>query len=229
MMRPPHFWSADRDPQSRAAAPLTRALLTPFSTVYQAITARRIANGPHSKLSAPVICVGNITSGGSGKTPIVQALRQQLLDKGLRAASLSRGYGGRLKGPVAVEAGTHSARDVGDEPLMLAASGESWISRDRHAGGLAMLKAGVDAIIMDDGHQNPQLAKDFSLVVIDSSAPFGNGYVIPKGPLRELPKTGLARADAVILMGDGPVPHAVTASGVNVLRAKLVQLSLIHI
>lgn len=223
MMRAPHFWSAGLDPKSRAAAPLTRALLTPFSAVYQAITARRIANGPHSKLPAHVICVGNITSGGSGKTPIVQALRQQLLDRGLKAASLSRGYGGRLKGPIAVDVSAHSARDVGDEPLMLAASGESWISRDRHAGGLAMIEAGINAIIMDDGHQNPQLAKDLSLVVIDSSAPFGNGYVLPKGPLREPPKAGLARADAVVLMGGGPMPNAVAASGVSVLRAKLVQ------
>ena len=223
MMRAPHFWSAGLDPQSRAAAPLTRALLTPFSAAYQTITARRIANGPHSKLPVCVICVGNLTSGGSGKTPIVQALRRQLLDKGLKAASLSRGYGGRLKGPIAVDPQTHSANDVGDEPLMLAASGESWISRDRHTGGLAMVDAGVEAIIMDDGHQNPQLAKNLSLVVIDSHAPFGNGYVLPKGPLREPPKAGLARADAVVLMGDGPTPHAVTASGVSVLRAKLVQ------
>jgi len=224
-MRPPHFWSADLDPQSRAAAPLTRALLTPFAALYAAITARRIAKSNPVKVSVPVICVGNITSGGSGKTPIVEALRARLLDKNIRAASLSRGYGGRLPGPVQVDPETHAANDVGDEPLMLSASGPSWISRDRHAGALAMIEAGIDAIIMDDGHQNTKLIKDLSLVVIDSHAPFGNGYVLPKGPLREPPQTGLARADAVILMGDGPTPTLLKTLNLPTVHARLVQRS----
>lgn len=225
MMRAPHFWSAGLDPQSRAAAPMTRALLTPFAAIYAAATARRIAKTQPAKVSIPVICVGNLTSGGSGKTPIVQALRTRLLAQNIQAASLSRGYGGQLAGPLQVNTSTHSARDVGDEPLMLSASGQSWISRDRHAGAKAMIAAGADAIIMDDGHQNPSLAKDLSILVIDSQAPFGNGYVLPKGPLRERPKTGLTRADAVIMMGDGPVPAIVAASGLTVLRARLVQVS----
>ncbi len=223
MPRPPHFWSAGLDPQSRAAAPMTRALLTPFAALYATITARRIAKTVPVKLDIPVICVGNLTSGGSGKTPIADAIRAHLVQHAIHAASLSRGYGGKLAGPLKVDASAHIAREVGDEPLMLAANGDSWISRDRRAGGKAMLDAGVQAIIMDDGHQNPSLAKDLSLIVIDSYAPFGNGYVLPKGPLREPPRAGLARAQAVILMGDGPVPPILQKSALPVLRARLIQ------
>ncbi len=223
MARAPHFWSAGLDPQSRESAPMLRALLTPLSALYAHMTARRIARATPLKLDVPVICVGNLTSGGSGKTPIVDALRARLLAQGLRAASLSRGYGGTLSGPLKVDAATHTATEVGDEPLMLSANGDSWISRDRPAGARAMIKAGTAAIIMDDGHQNPSLAKDLSLIVIDSEAPFGNGYVLPKGPLREPPAAGLARADAVILMGDGPVPPVIACASLPVLRARLVQ------
>lgn len=224
-MRAPHFWSAGLDPQSRAAAPLTRALLTPFSHIYQIVTARRIAKIKPAKLAVPVICVGNLTSGGSGKTPIVEALRNILNTQGIQAASLSRGYGGRLEKPTKVDPNSHTAAEVGDEPLMLSHTGQSWISRDRYAGGLAMIEAGVEAIIMDDGHQNPSLGKDISLLVIDSDAPFGNGHIIPKGPLREPPAAGLARADTVILMGNGPVPKVVSASQKPLLRARLQQIT----
>jgi tetraacyldisaccharide 4'-kinase len=223
MLRAPHFWSAGLDPQSRASAPMTRMLLTPFAAAYAGVTARRIAKTTPLKLTVPVICVGNLTSGGSGKTPIVDAIRARLIQRSIHAASLSRGYGGTLKGPVKVDANIHTAGQVGDEPLMLSANGDSWISRDRPQGGRAMISAGVDAIIMDDGHQNPSLAKDLSLIVIDSHAPFGNGYVLPKGPLREPPKVGLARANAIILIGDGPVPPIVKTSGAPTLRADLVQ------
>jgi len=223
MPRAPHFWSAGLDPQSRAAAPITRALLTPFAALYAAIAARRIAKTVPLEVPVPVICIGNLTSGGSGKTPIVDAIRARLSARSIHAASLSRGYGGKLAGPVQVDTKIHSASHVGDEPLMLAANGDSWISRDRPSGGQAMIAAGVQAIIMDDGHQNPSLAKDLSLIVIDSHAPFGNGYVLPKGPLREPPKAGLARADAVIMMGDGPMPALVKTSGLPVLRAHLIQ------
>lgn len=223
MLRAPHFWSAGLDPQSRASAPMTRLLLTPFAAIYAGVTARRIAKTTPLKLAVPVICVGNLTSGGSGKTPIVEAIRARLIHRSVHAASLSRGYGGTLSGPVKVDANIHTARQVGDEPLMLSANGDSWISRDRRRGGWAMIAAGVKAIVMDDGHQNPSIAKDLSLIVIDSHAPFGNGYVLPKGPLREPPEVGLARADAVILMGAGPVPAIVKTSGVPALRADLVQ------
>lgn len=222
-MRAPHFWSAGLDPRSRAAAPLTRAVLTPLASAWAMVTARRIAQGRSASSPVPVICVGNLTAGGSGKTPVVAALRQACAARGLVAASLSRGHGGRLAGPLRVSADVHRARDVGDEPLMLAAGGEAWIARDRAAGAAAMARAGVGLILMDDGHQNTDLRKDLSLVVIDAAAPFGNGHVIPKGPLREPVAAGLARADAVILMGEGPVPEPVLASGVAVYRARLVR------
>lgn len=170
----------------------------------------------------PVICIGNLTTGGAGKTPVTEAVRAQLSAGGLRAASLSRGHGGSARGPLKVDAALHGFRETGDEPWLLAASGEAWIGRDRPDAARAMAADGVQVIVMDDGHQNPSLVKDLSLVVIDAGAPFGNGHVLPKGPLREPVAEGLARADAVVLVGDGPVPGAVAKSGKPVLRAALV-------
>jgi len=218
-MKAPHFWSHGLDPRSREAAPLTRVLLTPLAALYAYGAARKQKSARPVDAGIPVICVGNLTSGGAGKSPVVAALREHLVGAGKRVATLSRGYGGRLKGPLQVDPATHTAADVGDEPLMLAADGEAWIGADRGAAGQAMASAGVDLILMDDGFQNPSLKKDISLIVVDAGAPFGNGYVIPKGPLREPIAVGLKRADAVILMGPGPVPAEVLASKLRVLRA----------
>lgn len=226
-MRPPHFWSAGLDPESRASAPVTRALLTPLAMLYASASARRIARARPVKVSVPVICIGNLTSGGSGKTPIVEALRTLISAQNINTASLSRGYRGKLKGPLKVEADTHTASQVGDEPLMLAQSGPAWISRDRPAGARAMIASGVETIIMDDGHQNPSLHKDISLLVVDASAPFGNGHVLPKGPLREPIATGLARADGVIMMGPKWTPPLIAQMGLPVFHAKLQRLSLL--
>lgn len=220
-MKPPYFWSAGLDPESRESASLTRFLLTPLAALYTYLSARRIHKARPETVESPVVCMGNITSGGSGKTPVVQATRALLEANGYQTASLSRGYGGRLKGPLPVACDTHTARDVGDEPLMLAQTGKAWISADRVAGAKAMIGAGIDVIIMDDGHQNPSLYKDFSCLVLDASAPFGNGHVLPKGPLREPIATSLERAQAIILMGDGPVPPVIKASGLPVFRARL--------
>jgi tetraacyldisaccharide 4'-kinase len=217
----PHFWSAGLDPSSREAAPLTRALLTPLTWLYLQGFNRKLANAAPARVSARVVCIGNLTAGGAGKTPVAEAIRERITAKGLRAATLSRGHGGRAPGPLKVDPATHTFRDVGDEPLLLAATGEAWIGRDRAAAAQAMSEAGARIILMDDGHQNPSLAKDFTFIVIDAGAPFGNGHVLPKGPLREPVASGLARADAVILMGEGPVPAKVTASGKPVLRAHL--------
>lgn len=201
-MREPRFWSVDVDPRSREAAPLTRFLLTPFAWFYAYLTAHRIKNTVPTRVKPKVICVGNLTAGGVGKSPIVAHLRGLIAKQSSkRVATLSRGYKGRLKGPSRVDFTAHTARDVGDEPLMLSASGESWIGADRAEAGEAMALEGIDVIIMDDGHQNPTLHKDFSFVVVDSEARFGNGYIIPKGPLREPVELGLKRADAVIVMG----------------------------
>lgn len=220
-MRAPHFWSAGLDPRSREAAPLTRALLTPLAGLYLLALKRRLGKTRPAIAPVPVICVGNLTVGGAGKTPVTEAIRGWLQAAGLRAASLSRGHGGRLHGPLKVDPRSHSWQDTGDEPLMLAATGEAWIGRRRAEAATDMARAGVEVIVMDDGHQNPSLRKDLSLIVIDAAAPFGNGHVLPKGPLREPVSAGLARAQGVILLGDGPVPGDVTGSGLPVLRASL--------
>ncbi|MFN3911238.1 tetraacyldisaccharide 4'-kinase [Hyphomonas sp.] len=221
-MKAPHFWSAGLDPKSREAAPLTRALLTPLTWLYLWGLRRKLASAVPEHAPVPVICIGNLTTGGAGKTPVAEAIRARIMARGVRAATLSRGHGGAETGPLKVDPAVHTFRETGDEPLLLAATGEAWIGRDRPAAARAMAAAGAEAVLMDDGHQNPSLHKDFTFVVIDAGAPFGNRHVLPKGPLRETLPAGLARADAVILMGDGPVPAEVTASGKPVLRARLV-------
>ena len=223
-MNPPHFWSHGLDPYSREAAPFVRAMLTPLANIYAWAGARRIKNAAPYKCDVPVICVGNVTVGGTGKSPLVAKLRSWFSEKGIRAASLSRGYKGDLKGPLKVDPEAHAAKNVGDEPLMLAASGESWIGADRAAAGRAMADDGVQLILMDDGFQNPQLYKDHSILAIDSTAPFGNGHVIPKGPLREPIASAEARASSVVLIGSGPHPVELRTSK-PVLRANIQPLA----
>tara|TARA_R110002110_G_C13449705_1_gene716946 strand:+ start:2024 stop:3019 length:996 start_codon:yes stop_codon:yes gene_type:complete len=218
-MKAPHFWSAGLGPRSREAAPLTRLLLSPLAFAYRLGVQAKLKKAVPVGVGIPVICVGNLTVGGVGKTPVVAAIRSALTARGMRAATLSRGYGGGAKGVVRVQSGTHTAADVGDEPLMLAASGESWIGRDRVAAARAMEADGVEVIVMDDGHQNPSLHKDLSIIVIDTAAPFGNGHLLPKGPLREPVADGLARAQGVVLMGEGDMPAPVQRAGPPALRA----------
>lgn len=220
-MKAPYFWSADLDPRSREAAPLTRFLLTPVSMIYLWALRRKLARAQPQTAPVPVICIGNLTAGGAGKTPVTEAIRNRINSAGLRAASLSRGHGGAERGPLKVDPARHTYRDVGDEPLLLAQSGEAWIGRERPEAARAMAADGARIILMDDGHQNPSLHKDLTLIVIDAGAPFGNGEVLPRGPLREPVPEGLARAQGVVLMGEGPVPRAVAASGLPVIRARL--------
>ena len=220
-MRPPHFWSAGLDPYSRESAPILRFLLTPFAALYATVTKWKIASATPEKVSVPVICIGNVTSGGSGKTPIVAALCELLAKHAIPATSLSREYGGNLSGPLKVDPGKHTALQVGDEPLLLAQHAHAWIGRDKVVTAKAICKTETAAIILDDGHQNPALHKDITFVVIDAGAPFGNGYVIPKGPLREPVSTSLQRADGIILMGKGEMPDSVAASRLPVFRAHL--------
>lgn len=221
-MRPPYFWNAHLDPRSRESAPLTRLLMTPFASLYAAVTARRLKKTIPEKVEACVICVGNLTVGGVGKSPVVAALRARLVDQSdLRVATLSRGYKAQLTGPLKVDLKKHTAIDVGDEPFMLAQTGESWIGKDRATTGEAMAADGVNVIIMDDGHQNPGLHKNLSLVVVDAVSQFGNGHVIPKGPLREPIAVGLARADAIILMNEGPIPEEINQMALPIIRARL--------
>lgn len=216
-MRAPEFWSGRAE--GRDAAPMLRALLTPMSWLYAAAAAARWATTTPARVDAPVICVGNVSVGGVGKTPVVRAVRALLRARGVEAHALSRGHGGRLPGPVRVDPSIHMAADVGDEPLLHARDGPAWIARDRVAGAQAAVAAGARAIVLDDGFQNPTLAKDLSLVVVDAQDGFGNGAVLPAGPLREPVATALARADAVILMGDGPAADDPRLARMTRLRA----------
>lgn len=200
-MRPPPFWDHTA---GRSSGALTRALLSPLGALYAFAGARRIATTTPHRLKAPVICVGNLTLGGTGKTPVSIAIIERLTEMGRRPAALSRGWKGRLDGPTRVDPDRHGVKDVGDEPLLLARAAPAFIARDRPAGAEAALAAGADIVVMDDGHQNPTLHKDFSIVVVDGATGWGAGAIFPAGPLREPVKTGLARADAVVVMTAGP-------------------------
>jgi tetraacyldisaccharide 4'-kinase len=195
-MRPPEFWNAS--PQGRDAAWTLRLLLTPVSWAYAAVAEHRIRTTVSRHAPAPVVCIGNLTLGGAGKTPIVRAVRAKL---GPHAHTLSRGYGGRALGPLRVTPDM-DALEVGDEPLLHARDGPAWVSRDRFAGAMAAIHAGARAIIMDDGFQNPALAKDLSIIAVDPGYGVGNGEVFPAGPLRERLAAGLSRADAIVMLGD---------------------------
>jgi tetraacyldisaccharide 4'-kinase len=196
-MRAPDFWDRS-DPLSRLAV----AALSPIGAIYSASVRWKFRNAEPYRCNAPVICIGNISAGGTGKTPTAIAVADAVIAHGKNPFFLTRGYGGRLKGPLVV-AKEHSAADVGDEPLLLSRKAATVVSRDRRAGAELAYRRGADVIVMDDGHQNFSLAKDISIVVVDAATGFGNGRVLPAGPLREYVRQGLARADAVILMGDG--------------------------
>lgn len=199
-MRPPEFW-LHKD--GRDSAPMIRLLLSPISWVYGWAAARRIKKTESYDPGIPVICVGNATMGGTGKTPITIYLLNSLQRMGLSVVGLTRGYGGREKGPIPVQK-HHTAEDVGDEPLLLARHAPVWVAAGRDDGGRAAAAYGANVIVMDDGHQNPLLQKTLSLLVVDAETGFGNGCVFPAGPLREKLAAALERADAIILMKPSP-------------------------
>ena len=216
-MREPAFWW--REPG------LMSGLLAPSAAIYGAIAARRMRRpGQHAR--AKVVCIGNLTVGGAGKTPTAIAAARLLRDAGANPAFLTRGYGGRLTGPVVV-APTHNAADVGDEPLLLARVAPTVVARDRVAGAAVAGEAGANTIVMDDGFQNSSLDKDLSVLVVDGRRGIGNGEVFPAGPLRAPLEAQLARAQAVLVVGEarwsahGAIAAA-QARGLPLLTGRLV-------
>jgi tetraacyldisaccharide 4'-kinase len=209
----PDFWTRQG---------LVAHLLEPLAWANEAAgTARRALSRPwHADV--PVLCVGNLVAGGAGKTPVVLSLARMLTERGSRPHLLSRGYGGSAPGPLAVDPERHGGTQVGDEPLLLARAAPTWIARDRVAGARAAIEAGAGLIVMDDGFQNPGLAKDLSLLVIDGAYGVGNGRVMPAGPLRERVPAALKRADAVVLMGEDETGILALIGQIPVLRARLV-------
>ena len=215
-MREPAFWHRPRSLKSH--------LLRPLAALYGTITALRLQRKGFDA-GVPVLCVGNYHLGGAGKTPTVLALANILRELGERPVVLSRGYGGERRGPVLIDPARHSAQEVGDEPLMLAAHLPVVVARDR-VDGVALAKSRLASVIlMDDGFQNPALVKDVALIVIDSERGIGNGLVFPAGPLRAPLPAQLARTDALVVIGAGAaakdVAAAVAAPGKPVLAAHL--------
>ncbi len=184
--------------------------MSPLAVIYGAVAAHRLQRKGFDA-GVPVFCVGNFHVGGAGKTPAVLALVGLLRDLGETPVVLSRGYGGRLRGPVMVDPGRHRATDVGDEPLMLARTVPVAVARER-IDGLALARSqGATVIVMDDGFQNPAIAKDASLIVVDAQRGLGNACVFPAGPLRAPLPPQIVRTDALIVVGEGGAADEVAA------------------
>ena len=208
-MRPPAFWND-------AGAPAGR-LLAPAGWLYA-----RFARPRHDRARrapVPVVCIGNAVLGGAGKTPVALAVAERLAASGHCPHFLSRGYGGRERGPVRVDPAMHGAVDVGDEPLLLSRAAPAWVSRHRPAGALAAAEAGASIVVMDDGFQNGSLAKDAAILVADGAVGYGNGRVFPAGPLREPAEAAHARADALVVVGS---LECALPNGLPRLEARLV-------
>lgn len=198
-MRAPAFWYPAT---TERAGPLPW-LLSPLALCYAMAGWLRNKFAGSYRAPVPVICVGNLTAGGAGKTPVAIALAERLMKRGVRVHLLTRGYGGTISGPLRADPALHDFTQVGDEALLLADVAPTWVTRNRKAGAMAAVAAGAQLLILDDGHQNPHLHKDLSLVLVDVARGFGNGWVLPSGPLREPVGRGMARADAVVMIGDG--------------------------
>ncbi len=218
-MRAPDFWY----PMSGRAG-ITATVLTPIGWLYGAASQWRILTATPRRTVAQVVCVGNLTAGGTGKTPVCLALNDLLTADGTRTAFLTRGYGGSVPDPTCIDPLVHGFEEAGDEALLLSTGAPTYVSPTRRRGAEAASRDGAEVIVMDDGFQNSAIKKDLSFVVIDGAAGFGNRRMIPAGPLRESIRLGLRRADAIILIGE--LCHArdqklIDASGLPVLRASI--------
>ena len=215
-MRDPRFWWHKPG--------IAAFLLWPISAIYGAVTAARMRR-QGLRAGIPVICVGNFTLGGTGKTPTAIAIAKLLVADGETPFFLTRGYGGRLSGPVRVDLSQHRAQDVGDEPLLLARQSPVIVSHDRAAGAVLAASSGASVIVMDDGLQNPSLSKDLSIAVADARRGFGNAFVFPSGPLRAPLARQFEHVQAVLMIGNGAgagqITDAAREHGISVLQAQL--------
>jgi tetraacyldisaccharide 4'-kinase len=215
-MRAPSFWW--REPGLEAA------LLAPFAAAYGAVAAQRLRlRGQRADI--PIVCIGDPTLGGGGKTPTALATAKVLAALGQRPVFLTRGYGGRTAGPVRVDLAAHRAEDVGDEPLLLARAYPTIVARVRAAGAAAARAAGASVVVMDDGFQNPSLVKDAAILVVDGRRGIGNGRVCPAGPLRAPFDAQLAHAHAVLVVGNAgrasEVVSAAAAGAIPIFHGRL--------
>ena len=193
MIKTPDFWTT-RGPVG--------IMLLPAACLWAGATILRNLLAHETRVALPVICVGNISAGGTGKTPVSALLYDQLTARGHEPAILIRGYGGTARKPLWVDQSLHNASEVGDEALMLAESRNVLVARDRIAGANTIAATGKhDVILMDDGLQNPYIAKDFSIGVFDGTVGIGNGWLLPAGPLRIGFKNGVKTIDAAIING----------------------------
>ena len=210
-MRAPGFWWSEPG--------LAAALLSPLASLYASIAQRRLEQ-VGTRVDVPVICVGNPTVGGAGKTPTAIAIARLLIAAGETPTFLTRGYGGRLAGPVLVEP-AHTAAQVGDEPLLLARVAPTVVAEERVSGARFAAGKGASVVVMDDGFQNPSLTKDLAILVVDARG-IGNGRVIPAGPLRAPLEPQLARASALLTVGSAPeIEAAARARGLPVFHGAL--------
>ena len=218
MIHPPAFWW-------REGETLAARLLAPLAMLYGAVAARRMLEAG-TQVAVPVVCIGDLSLGGSGKTPTALAVGDILRSAGERIVFLTRGYDGRLPGPVRIDPVAHVAADVGDEPLLLVRAAPTVVARDRVAGAHAAIAIGATVIVMDDGFQNPSLAKNLSLIVIDGWRGIGNARVFPAGPLRAPLEAQLAHAHGAVIIGEAAsalqdVMEALAARGLPTFHAWL--------
>ncbi|MCE8000457.1 MAG: tetraacyldisaccharide 4'-kinase [Rhodobiaceae bacterium] len=204
-MRSPSFWYPPIPPRLRDR--LLCLAMTPLAGLYSFGAGLRRRMSVPERISIPVVCIGNFTAGGAGKTPTAIAIAERLRALGETPHFVSRGYGGREVGPICVDAEHHSSTDVGDEPLLLSKHGPTWVAQDRVAGAFSAERAGASVILLDDGFQNPTLHKDLSLLVVDTGAGVGNGSVLPAGPLREPLSVALERTHGIVALGAAPLPQ----------------------